>query len=119
MAARRVPTAPPPATFPSTSVTFLPLSMTCLSYPQVFRQVARKLAAAFFLSTLAGCAAFLPGAEQSAAVDTLVGEALNAGRAASAGQKAALSRAQQRFLRDASPLNRLRLATLFATLPAP
>jgi hypothetical protein len=93
--------------------------VTFLSYPQVFRQVARKLAAAFFLVTLAGCAAFQPGAEQSVAVDTMVGEALSAGRAPAAEQKAALSRAERRFLQNPSPLNRLRLATLLAALPVP
>jgi hypothetical protein len=79
----------------------------------------RKLAAAYLLAALTGCAAFQPGAEQSVAVDTMVGEALNAGRAPPADQKAVLSRAQQRFLRDPSGLNRVRLATLLAVLPAP
>jgi hypothetical protein len=78
-----------------------------------------KLVAAFLLMALAGCAAFQPGAEQSVAVDSIVGEALNAARAPPAEQKAALSRAQQRFLKEPTALNRLRLATLLVSLPAP
>jgi hypothetical protein len=79
----------------------------------------KKLAAAILLTALAGCAAFQPGAEQSVAVEAIVGEALNAGRAPPAEQKAALSRAQQRFLQEPSALNRVRLAVLLAALPAP
>jgi hypothetical protein len=78
-----------------------------------------KLTAVFLLSALAGCAALQPGAEQSVAVDSMVGEALSAARGPVAEQKAALSRAQQKFLQDPSALNRVRLATLFAALPAP
>jgi hypothetical protein len=71
------------------------------------------------LLTLAGCAALQPGADQAVAVDAIVGEALNIGKAPAADQKAALSRVQEGFLRDPSTMNRLRLATLLATLPAP
>jgi hypothetical protein len=81
--------------------------------------MAKRLAAAFLLGLLAGCALLQPGAEQSVAVDSIVGEALSAGRAPAAEQKAVLSRAQQRFQQDPAALNRVRLATLFAVLPAP
>jgi hypothetical protein len=64
----------------------------------------------------AGCAQ-IPGFEPS--VDSIIGEAVSAARAPAAEQKAALGRAQAAFVREASPANRLRLATLLAALPAP
>jgi hypothetical protein len=67
---------------------------------------------------LAGCAELLPGSGLSA-VDAAAGEALNVSRAPAFEQKAALARAQESFLKDASVANRLRLATLLAVLPAP
>ena len=63
---------------------------------------------------LAGCAPLQPVANP---VDAIVGEALAAARAPAAEQSAALARAQQAGV--ASPVDRLRLATLLATLPAP
>jgi hypothetical protein len=75
--------------------------------------------AAVICMALAGCAAFQPGADRAVAVDAIVAEALSIGRAPAAEQKAGMSRAQEAFLRDPSILNRLRLATLLATLPAP
>jgi len=62
----------------------------------------------------AGCA-LLPGAS----VDQAIGEALAASRAPAAEQRAALDQAQDAFTKDTSVANRLRLATLLATLPAP
>src|ERR1700730_7108330 len=97
---------------------FLDAPSTFLSYPRPFC-VVTKLAAAFLLGALTGCAVLQPGAEQSVAVDSMVGEALSAARAPAAEQKAALSRGQQRFLQDPTVLNRVRLATLLAVLPAP
>jgi hypothetical protein len=49
----------------------------------------------------------------------MVGETLSAARGPAAEQKAVLSRAQQRFVQEPSALNRVRLATLLAALPAP
>jgi len=63
---------------------------------------------------LCGCAAVQPLVNP---VDAVFGEALAAGRAPAAEQAAALARAQQ--VGVASPLDRLRLATLLATLPPP
>ena len=63
---------------------------------------------------LGGCAVLDP-----LAVDNLFGEAISLSRAPQGEQKAALGRAQQAFLADATTINRLRLATLLATLPAP
>jgi len=68
---------------------------------------------------LAGCALLQPGAEQLGTVDAIVADAMTAVRAASAEQKAALSRAQDAFTRAPTAVNRLRLATLLAVLPAP
>lgn len=63
-----------------------------------------------------GCAALEP---RTPPFDAIVSEVLQAARSPLAEQRAALARAQQRFIDDASPANRLRLATLLATLPPP
>jgi hypothetical protein len=63
---------------------------------------------------LAGCASLQPIVNP---VDAIVGEALAASRLPPAEQSVVLSRAQEAGL--ASPVDRLRLATLLATLPAP
>jgi hypothetical protein len=65
---------------------------------------------------LMGCAALQPAGDP---VEGIVREALNAARAPAAAQKAALAGAQRSLVNDPSALNRLRLATLLATLPAP
>ena len=77
----------------------------------------RALAVAALL--LGGCAALQPGAQDVLAVDSIVGEALLSARGTAAEQKAALGQAQQAFAIRPSPLNRLRLAILLATLPPP
>ena len=63
---------------------------------------------------LAGCAAVQPLVNP---VDAILAEAVAAARAPAAEQQAALARAQQ--LGVQSPADRLRLATLLATLPPP
>ena len=63
---------------------------------------------------LAGCASLQPIVNP---VDAIVAEALAASRLPADEQSAVLSRAQEAGL--ASPVDRLRLATLLATLPAP
>src|SRR5256884_8292618 len=68
---------------------------------------------------LTGCALLQPGAEQLGTVDAIIADAMAAARAPSAEQKAAVSRAQDAFTRDPTAVNRLRLATLLAVLPAP
>ena len=68
---------------------------------------------------IAGCAAFEPGADRILATDRIAAEAVNVSRAPAAEQKTALARAQKAFANDATPLNRVRLATLLATLPTP
>lgn len=78
-----------------------------------------RLWLAALLAALAGCAALDPAGGEMVAVDGVVAEAVNAARAPAAEQKAALGRAQQAFMKERSPLDRLRLATLLATLPAP
>jgi hypothetical protein len=79
----------------------------------------RTRAGVFAVVALAGCTLLQPLQEQPIAVDAVVEEALAAARAPAAEQKAAVSRAQQKFTQDQSRLNRLRLATLLAALPAP
>ncbi len=71
----------------------------------------RLLLALLFLG---GCAVLDP-----LAVDGLFGEAVSLSRAPQAEQRAALGRAQRDFVADATTHNRLRLATLLATLPPP
>jgi hypothetical protein len=77
----------------------------------------RALIFSVAILAIAGCAAF-PALEPSS-VDAVVAEALGAARAPAAEQKLALGRAQQAFGQSATPINRLRLATFFAALPAP
>ena len=74
-----------------------------------------KLRTMAMLLGLAGCAALEPG---GVAVDAIVADAVVAARAPAAEQAAALARAQQ-ALSSGAPADRLRLATLYATLPAP
>ena len=63
---------------------------------------------------VSGCAVV-----DSAQQETITGEALSVARAPSAEQKAALAKAQQQFLKEATDTNRLRLAMLLAVLPSP
>src|SRR6185436_3908765 len=78
-----------------------------------------KCLVAAALLALAGCAALDPTYPQMSAVDGLMAEAAQAARAPFAEQKATLARADRAFAGDGSSLNRLRLATLLATLPEP
>jgi hypothetical protein len=67
-----------------------------------------------------GCAQMgLPPSVPLAEVDAVVATAVQAVRAPAGEQKAVLSRADQQFAADPSPLNRLRRGTLLATLPDP
>jgi hypothetical protein len=69
---------------------------------------------------LAACAQLRPSPSVPLAeVDAVLAGAIQASRAPSAEQKAALARAEQQFAADPSPLNRLRVGTLLATLPDP
>ncbi|MGH8723873.1 MAG: hypothetical protein ACREU1_03365 [Burkholderiales bacterium] len=74
------------------------------------------MAAAMLL--VGGCAVLEPG---GGPVDAIVAEAMAAARAPAAEQSAALARAQKEVKRAGTPTaaDRLRLATLLATLPAP
>jgi hypothetical protein len=68
------------------------------------------------LLVITGCAALQPAADQ---VDTVIREAAQVARAPAAEQKVALAGAQQAFVGESGTFNRLRLATLLATVPAP
>jgi hypothetical protein len=63
----------------------------------------------------------LPGGLQMPAdqVDVVIREAVQASKAPAADQKGLLAAAQQAFVGEPSPLNRLRLATFLVALPAP
>jgi hypothetical protein len=80
-------------------------------------QYQRWVAAAVL--ALAACAALDPKTPQLITVDGLMAEAVQAARAPTAEQKAVLARAQRAFVADPSAANRMRLATLLATLPEP
>lgn len=68
---------------------------------------------------LAGCASLSPGAGGRAKVSEIVAQAVAGARAPAAAQQRALRLAREAYRRDRSDENRLRLATLLATLPAP
>jgi len=74
--------------------------------------------ALLLLAVLPACA-LLNSQENPSGVDAIVAEALAASRAPASEQKAALARAQQKFIADASWDNRLRLATMLAVLSPP
>jgi hypothetical protein len=78
----------------------------------------RCLAAAALLC-LAACAAFDPRTSRVLTVDALIGEAVQTMRAPASEQKSALARAEKALAAEPSATNRLRLATLLATLPDP
>lgn len=78
-----------------------------------------RLISILLMTALAGCAAFQPGADEVLALDGVLSDVVNIARAPAAEQKAALARAQQAFSTDPSPVRRVRLAALLATLPAP
>ena len=70
--------------------------------------------ALFLVLALAGCAAVQPLVNP---VDAILAEVVAAARAPAAEQQAALARAQQLGVQN--PADRLRLATLLATMPPP
>lgn len=78
----------------------------------------RGLAAAM-VAMLAGCAALQPGSDEMVAVSAVISEAVDASRAPVAQQRRSLAGAQDALAREPGAVNRLRLATLLATLPAP
>jgi len=78
----------------------------------------RALLAAFML-LLAGCAALAPGADERAEVSAIVARAVAAARAPATKQQSALRQAHEAYRSERSVVNRLRLATLLAALPAP
>jgi hypothetical protein len=76
------------------------------------------IAAALF--AFAGCASLDPRSFGVVMADGIVGEAVQLRRAGSAAeQKAALARADEAMRREATPANRLRLASLLVMLPDP
>jgi hypothetical protein len=74
-----------------------------------------KILAVALLLYLAGCETLQPG---PAPLDAIIAEAVAASRAPLAEQQATLARAQKAF-GSGAPADRLRLATLLASLPPP
>jgi hypothetical protein len=68
---------------------------------------------------LTACVVFDPKTPEILSVDRVIAEAVQAVRVPPAEQRAILARVQQDFVADSSAANRLRLATLLATLPEP
>ena len=78
----------------------------------------RRLIALTFLAVV-GCASLDPRTFGVVAADGIVGEAVQLRRAGAPEQKAALARAEEAMRREATPANRLRLASLLVMLPDP
>jgi hypothetical protein len=78
-----------------------------------------RLLALLMVLLLAGCAGLRPGAGEAVQMSEVVGAAVTASRAATEEQRRQLNLAQQQFAVVQDDMNRLRLATLLATLPAP
>jgi hypothetical protein len=78
-----------------------------------------RLAAGLIILLLAGCAVLRPGTGESVQVSEVVGAAVAASRAAPEEQRRQLNHAQQMFAAVQDDVNRVRLAALLATLPAP
>lgn len=76
-------------------------------------------ATALILLLLSGCAVLQPGAGETVQVSDVVGAATAAARAAPEEQRRHLQQAQQMFAAVQDDVNRVRLAALLATLPAP
>jgi hypothetical protein len=79
--------------------------------------VKRFLAAACL--ALAGCAELQSHLQRQPDFYEVISEAVELARAPATKQKAALAQAQREFAADSAPMQRVRLATLLATLPEP
>ncbi|HUQ77216.1 MAG TPA: hypothetical protein VM183_21025 [Burkholderiales bacterium] len=80
--------------------------------------MAFRLALVGLILVSAGCIS-LPPLPPFASVDALISDAIQAARAPGMEQKAALARAEQAYGADPTPLNRLRVGALLATLAEP
>jgi outer membrane murein-binding lipoprotein Lpp len=78
-----------------------------------------KATVAALVLLLAGCVSFSPGAGERAKVSEIVAQAVTSARAPAAAQQRTVHLAREAYRRDRTIENRLRLATLLATLPAP
>ncbi len=78
-----------------------------------------RLLALLMLLLLVGCTGLRPGAGEAVQMREVVGAAVTALRAATEEQRRQLNHAQQQFAAVQDDLNRVRLAALLATLPAP
>ena len=79
-----------------------------------------RAALLLFAVLAAGCSALRPQPSDAERLDQLLAEALQLQQATPARQRSALARAREAFAeRGGRDIDRLRLGTLFATLPAP
>ena len=78
-----------------------------------------KALTGLFVLLLAGCAQLAPRADEPKVVNEIIAQAVAATGAPATEQQRALGEAQEAFGRDSATVNRLRLATLLATLPPP
>ena len=78
----------------------------------------RAIVSALFL-LLAGCALLSPGVRERERLAEILNQAAATARAPAAAQQRTLRLAREMYRRDETVENRLRLATLLATLPAP
>lgn len=76
-------------------------------------------AAALCAALLSGCALLQPDSGEALQVRDIVGAAVSGARATPEEQRRQLNHAQQMFAAAQGDLNRVRLAALLATLPAP
>ncbi|MGA8005918.1 MAG: hypothetical protein WCA17_07455 [Burkholderiales bacterium] len=78
-----------------------------------------KLLIGLLVLLLAACAQLVPRDRELSGVDEIVAAAVVAAGASVSKQQNAVDRAREAFQRDPSAVNRLRLATFLAALPAP
>lgn len=79
-----------------------------------------RAALVLFIILAAGCSSVAPRPGSAERIDQVIDEALQLQHASPARQRTALTRARQAFAEDGQrDIDRLRLGTLFATLPAP
>lgn len=78
-----------------------------------------RTAAILLLALIAGCAALQPGADEALLVRDIVAAAVDTSRASAEEQRRRLDRAQRRFAAAPDDANRVALAAMLATVPAP
>jgi hypothetical protein len=83
------------------------------------RRMARTTAAAWVATLCAGCAALGPHGHEMQQIDAIVAQSVAAAHAPETERRAELARAQRAYQERPEEADRLKLAALLATLPAP